>query len=122
MHDVALLVSPLLFAGMGVVALFAPNRVTEQFGIPPLAIAGRSEVRAVYGGFGQAMASMLVIATQVPGLRTGISLAIAAALVGMAVGRIVSALIDRALPSRPLLYLAIEIGAASLIAFGASTA
>ena len=119
MHDLALYLPALLFGVMGVAAIVTPDRVTEQFGIPTLSVAGRNEVRGVYGGFGLAMATMLVVAALTPDLRTGIALAIAAALVGMAIGRVISSIIDRSLPARPLLYLLIELVAAALIGFGA---
>jgi membrane associated rhomboid family serine protease len=119
MHDLALFVAAALFAVMGVAALLVPDRVTGQFGIPRFSVAGRNEIRGVYGGFGLAMAAMLVVATVIPDLRVGVGLAIAAALAGMALGRVVSAIVDRGLPARPLMYLVIEIVAVSLILFGA---
>lgn len=39
------------FLFMGVAALALPARVTAQFDLPHLTMAGRNEVRAVYGGF-----------------------------------------------------------------------
>jgi hypothetical protein len=97
------------FALMGIGAIMKPNVVTQQFGIPQLSVAGRSEVRGVYGGFGLAMAAVLVVALALPDLRTGITITAAVALLGMAAGRTVSALIDRSLPRVALLYLGIEV-------------
>lgn len=97
------------FALMGIGAIVKPNAVTQQFGIPQLSVAGRSEVRGVYGGFGLAMAAILVVALMTPDLRTGITITAAIALLGMAAGRIISALVDRSLPRIALLYLAIEV-------------
>ena len=55
----------------------------------------RSEVRAVYGGFGLAMASVLAYAAVAAGPhRSGILLAVGMALAGMAFGRVVSAVVD----------------------------
>lgn len=118
MHDLALYLGACLFAVMGVGALVAPDRITEQFGNPPLSVAGRNEVRAVYGGFGIATAGMLIVATVVAELRVGVAAAIAVALIGMAAGRLVSAVIDRSLPARPLLYLGVEVVAGALIVVG----
>lgn len=118
MYDICLYLGAVLFAVMGVGALVVPDRVTDQFGIPPLSVAGRNEVRAVYGGFGLAMAAMLIAASRSADLRPGVGLTIAVALIGMAVGRVVSVTIDRSLPSRPLMYLVVELGAAALILFG----
>ena len=103
MYDLGLYLGALLFAVMGVGALVVPDRVTEQFDVPTLTIAGRNEVRAVYGGFGIAMAAMLIVASSSMDLRLGVGLTIGVALIGMAVGRLVSAVIDRSLPSRPLM-------------------
>lgn len=105
------------FALMGLGSLGAPVRVTAQFGIPALDVDGRSEVRAVYGGFGLAMALALVLALQLPALRGGICLTIAAALFGMAAGRLVSALIDRGIGRWPLRYLGIELAAGLAMLF-----
>ena len=120
MYDLGLYLGALLFAVMGVGALVVPDRVTEQFDVPTLTIAGRNEVRAVYGGFGIAMAAMLIVASTSMDLRLGVGLTIGVALIGMAVGRLVSAVIDRSLPSRPLMYLVVELVAAGVILYCAS--
>lgn len=103
------------FALMGIGALVRPTVVTRQFGIPALTPEGRSEVRAVYGGFGLAVAGMLVIAITTPDLRAGIAITVAVALFGMAVGRVVSAVIDRSLSKVVALYLVIEVVAGVLL-------
>jgi hypothetical protein len=83
------------FVGMGLLALASPEAITRPFGIPALTPAGRNEVRAVYGGFGLAVAAMLMLALYTPALRAGILLAVAASLAGMAGGRVVAALVER---------------------------
>ena len=103
------------FALMGMGALVRPTVVTRQFGIPALTAEGRSEVRAVYGGFGLAVAGMLVIAITTPDLRAGIAITVAVALFGMAAGRVVSAVIDRSMSKVVTLYLAIEVVAGVLL-------
>ena len=106
----------LAFALMGIGALVSPTVVTRQFGIPTLTPDGRSEVRAVYGGFGLAIAAVLVYAIVDPDLRTGIALTVAIALFGMAAGRLISAALDRSLSKVAALYLVIEfVGGALLI-------
>jgi hypothetical protein len=51
----------------------------------------RTEVRAVYGGFGIAVAVVLAVAgLDFGGIRTGAVTAVAAALLGMAAGRLVA--------------------------------
>lgn len=103
-----LALAALAFAFMGLVALAAPERVTGQFGMPSLTVDGRSEVRAVYGGFGLAVAAALGLALFTPTLRLPVSAAVAVALGGMAAGRLLSAIMDRRLGRIPMLYGAIE--------------
>ncbi|MGP4055410.1 DUF4345 family protein [Mycobacterium sp. 4D054] len=83
------------FAGMGVLALVAPAWVVALFGVALGSGAARSEVRAVYGGFGLAIAAVLIVAITTPDLRSGVLVTVAAALAGMAAGRLVSALDGR---------------------------
>ena len=103
------------FTVMGVGAIAKPAFVTAQFGILELTPAGRSEVRAVYGGFGIFIALALLVALRQPELRSGILFTVAAALGGMAAGRLVSAAIDRTIDRKPLGYLALEIGVAVML-------
>jgi hypothetical protein len=83
------------FAGMGIYALACPAAIIRPFGITLGEAASRSEVRAVYGGFGLAIAGVLVFAIVEQGdIRTGILITVGVALAGMAFGRIVSAVVD----------------------------
>ena len=83
------------FAGMGCYALAAPAGIIRPFGISLGGAAARSEVRAVYGGFGLAIAGVLAYAAVAGGdVRRGILIAVGAALAGMAVGRLASAVVD----------------------------
>ena len=110
-----LVVAALGFAFMGLVAMFAPTRVTSQFGIPTLDADGRNEVRAVYGGFGLAVSAALVGSLFIPAWREPAAAAVAVALGGMALGRICSAVIDRQVGRFPMLYGAIEAGASLML-------
>jgi membrane associated rhomboid family serine protease len=49
----------------------------------------------VYGGFGIAVGVVLLVATASPALRPGVYVALAAALGGMAGGRLVAAVVER---------------------------
>ena len=49
---VGLAVTALFFLVMGIAALVAPARILAPFGVTVATADGRSEVRAVYGGFG----------------------------------------------------------------------
>lgn len=90
-----IVLAAMFFLGMGVFALAAPARLIEPFGITLPGPESRAEVRAVYGGFGLAIAGVLgYAATESGSLRTGIMLTVGLALAGMAFGRIVSAVVD----------------------------
>ncbi|MBW8711787.1 MAG: DUF4345 family protein [Mycobacterium sp.] len=84
--------------------------------------ASRSEVRAVYGGFGLAIAGVLGYAAVADGdLRKGILITVAAALAGMAVGRVAAAILgDRAAFYPNWFYFLVEaLAAAALLAVSA---
>ena len=104
------------FAVMGIGSFVKPELVTAQFGIPTLSLAGRNEVRAVYGGFGILMSCALYVALVTPTLRSGIYFTVALALGGMAAGRSISWLIDRKIDKWPFFYLLLETVCASMIA------
>jgi hypothetical protein len=107
------------FLGMGVYALAAPAALVRPFGITLGESASRSEVRAVYGGFGLAIAGVLAYAAVADGdLRTGILIAVGAALAGMALGRVAAAVLgDRTAFYPNWFYCLVEaVAAAALIA------
>lgn len=101
-----------MFALMGVLALAKPDRILRPFGIPSLPIAAKNEVRAVYGGFGVAMAALLVMTVADDALRVGGRTAVAFALIGMAAGRLFSALLDREFGGYPKVFTVVEVAAA----------
>jgi hypothetical protein len=112
------------FMLMGLIAIAAPTRVTKQFDITVLSVNGCNEVRAVYGGFGLAIACMLWISLHIFALRAGICLTVGAALAGMMAGRIVSLVLDHSIGRFPLIYGCIEFVGAGLlfyVALGFST-
>ena len=80
------------FLGMGLYGLVAPSALVRPFGIALQRPESRSEVRAVYGGFGVAVAAVLLYAILRPEARAGVLVAVAVALVGMAAGRVIAAL------------------------------
>jgi len=107
--------SALFLLGMGLSALIRPAFVVSFVGLVPSTPDARNEVRAVYGGFGIALAALLVFTAESSALRPGVLLAAATALLGMAAGRALSLLIERT-GRWPLLFLAVEavLGAALL--------
>jgi Domain of unknown function (DUF4345) len=106
------------FLGMGLYALAAPAALIRPFGVTPETPTSRSEIRAVYGGFGLAIALVLVYAAVEPAHRTGILITVGAALAGMAFGRIVSTVVDDRTPFYPnWFYCLVEaVAAAALFA------
>ena len=103
------------FAGMGVYGLIAPNRLVAPFGIALQSVTSRAEVRAVYGGFGVAIAGVLGIAAIKADLRVGILVTVAAALGGMAFGRLTSLLDGRSSFYPNWFYFGVESAAAALL-------
>jgi hypothetical protein len=123
MADVAIWAIAAAFAGMGLYALVAPAAVLAQFGVTVETPDGRSEVRAVYGGFGLAVAGVLgAAAAGSGGVREGILVTVGFALAGMAAGRLASRLADRPASLFPVwTYFAIEVAAAAILLWAAWT-
>lgn len=104
----------ILFAGMGLYALAAPAALARPFGLSVPTAVSRAEIRAVYGGFGLAVAGVLIwSAFGTDDLRAGAALTVGVALAGMAGGRVVSRLIDGRMGFYPVwFYFVVEgIGA-----------
>ncbi len=112
----AVAVVAIFFAGMGALALLAPEHILRTFGTTALTADGRNEVRAVYGGFGVAVAVLLVLAARSDSIRPGVFLAIAVALLGMAGGRVIAALVERPARFYPCwFYCVVEVALAGLL-------
>lgn len=98
MNDIARLlvtgVVAVFFLGMGLYGLAMPAALIRPFGIALPDATARAEVRAVYGGFGVAIAGVLALAAAGHVAGEGILIAVAAALLGMAFGRLVAGIVD----------------------------
>ncbi|WP_414935861.1 DUF4345 domain-containing protein [Amycolatopsis sp. cmx-11-51] len=109
------------FLGMGLLGLVAPGRLIRPFGITLDSATARTEVRAVYGGFGVAIAVLLGFAAfDVGGIQRGAAIAVAVALAGMAFGRLVARFAER--PERfypSWLYFWVELIMAALLVVSA---
>jgi hypothetical protein len=103
------------FALMGLVALARPARVLAFFGTRELTRDGRNEVRAVYGGFGLAVAGLLMATLFISELRSGAVMAVAVALLGMAGGRVIATLLDGPPGVYPWLFFGVELGLAAML-------
>lgn len=94
--DVVMIIIGLAFAAMGAAAIVRPALVPAQFGGTAPTAELRTEVRAVYGGFGLAMVALLIgAALASSGYRDGVALTAGIALTGMAVGRAVGVALER---------------------------
>ena len=116
MTTTVIVIAAVFFTGMGIFALARPAALIRPFGITLPNPESRAEVRAVYGGFGLAIAGMLALALTGHPARDGILMTVAAALGGMAFGRLVSVVIDRPKAFYPnWFYFLVElVGAAGL--------
>ena len=117
MRDAAILFVAAIFGAMGIGALLRPQAILAQFGVAVETPDGRNEVRAVYGGFGIAIAALLAVtALGDPATAEGMVVASAFGLVGMAGGRLVSAANERPSGVYPVwVYFALELVAAGLL-------
>jgi len=117
MNEALTLIVAVGFAAMGLAALIRPADVLAQFGVSVETADGRNEVRAVYGGFGLAVAGLLAVAALgEPATANGILVAVAFALIGMAAGRLLSALRERPTGLYPVwTYFAIELASAAVL-------
>lgn len=93
----------LFFLIMGLWALFLTDSFAELVGFTLDVDRGPNEIRAVYGGFGIAMALMAWWAVFSTPAATGLLTALGIALIGMAAGRVVSAFLEGQLPTFGLL-------------------
>ncbi|GAA5043373.1 DUF4345 family protein [Nocardia callitridis] len=117
MRDWVVGLAGVFFFGMGVFALVAPSALVRPFDLEVPTARGRSEVRAVYGGFGVAVAGMLWWAVFGAGeFGAGIVFAVGVALGGMAFGRVVSRAFDAATSFYPIwFYFLVEAAGAALL-------
>ena len=98
----SLTIGLILFAAMGGVMLWQPQYITRVTNIELSTPESRSETRAVYGGFGIAMALALLVAMISMDLRGGIMLTAGLSLIGMACGRGYAAWLER--PTSPIIW------------------
>jgi hypothetical protein len=92
----------LVFAAMGGLLLWQPQYITRVTNVELTTAESRSETRAVYGGFGVAIALALFVAMVWSDLRGGIMFTTGIALLGMAAGRGYSAWLER--PTSPIIW------------------
>jgi hypothetical protein len=119
MSTVVIAAAAVFFLGMGVYGLLAPAALIRPFRIVADSVEARTEVRAVYGGFGVAVAGLLLAAAaDAGGMRTGVVVTVAVSLLGMAAGRLVARSVERPSAFYPSwLYFWVEaVGGGALLA------
>lgn len=102
-------VTAMLFLLMGLAGIFRPMQILNLLSVKETTPEMRNEARAVYGGFGIAIAVALFLTTRLDGLRVGVLFTVALALLGMAFGRIASLLVERPAGKNPYIFLILEI-------------
>lgn len=117
MHP-SLIVAGLGFVLMGGIALLRPGLVFLPFRASAESPDIRNEIRAVYGGFGLSIGTLLLVSGNLPELQAGIATAVVIALLGMALGRVVGFVLEPTGPW-PWLFCGIEIGLALWLAASA---
>ncbi len=117
-HSLQLILPAALFATMGAVALGRPRWVVGVFGGKADTKESRSEVRAVYGGFGFGAAMLLFSAPALPpAMAQGAALAVAVSSGGMALARAAAACIERGQRLYPTwFFVFVEAGLAGSLA------
>ena len=119
MRTTAAALAALFYLALGLAALARPATLLAGFGLAAKGRDARNEVRAVYGGFPLAAVALIVWSVAGAVHATGILLALTAATVGMALGRLMSAAIDRGIGRLPALFIGVELVVAALLAVGA---
>jgi len=114
MATTMVLAAAVFFAGMGLLALVRPPAVVAVFRIPLEHSDARCEVRAVYGGYGIAVAALLIAAAgRNDAFGDGLVAATAIGLAGMAGGRLVGLVADRPRRAYPTgAFVVVEAGLA----------
>ena len=113
---IGVIIAALFFAAIGLTAMIRPHNLLEGFSIETKALDSRNEMRGVYGGFPLAVSGLLLFSLTRSDLSNGILVALCACSAAMAAGRIISAVIDRAIGKTPLLWACLELIIAGFIA------
>ncbi|SDE53337.1 MULTISPECIES: DUF4345 family protein [Kordiimonas] len=106
--SIQLVLVALVWAAIGIYGIVAPKKLYALFGVPVETADGRNEIRAVYGGMCLAVAVVMFEAPWLGAAAPGVLLTVMVMLAGMALGRIVSMVIER--PGIiPVVFLGTEI-------------
>lgn len=90
--DILVLLATIMLSGLGIVSMFAPHRMLDNFALEPKGRAGLSTIRSVIGGMFLASVAFLV-AAQITGEALGY-LAVAMVMGAVALGRLIGIVMD----------------------------
>ena len=107
------------FGTMGIVALLNPQYIADIAGYTKgiLGVDGKNEIRAVYGGFGIFIATLLYFSKDT-NLEIGVKLTVSSSLLGMASGRIISVIMDKQINMMSAIFGCSEVILAAMILRG----
>jgi Domain of unknown function (DUF4345) len=115
MTGVGVALAATFYVALGLMAFVRPGNLLVDFGIEVGGPNARNEIRAVYGGLPLAFGGVLLSSLYGGAAASGMQVAVAVATLGMAAGRLVSALIDHRLERYPATFLIVELVIAALI-------
>lgn len=115
LSDALIACCALFFLWMGMKSLRDPLNFLVPMGIQAASVSARNEIRAVYGGFGVTIALLLAASLVWRTYAAGIALTVSLSMAGMALGRVISALVERKLPRLPRVFLFLELALAAAL-------
>lgn len=109
-----LLLTGLVFSGIGLMGLYDPTGTVAPMGLTLADQSSRAEMRAVYGGMNLLIGLYLMGAFRSPAQQAPALMLAAIIMGGLALGRVVSIAVDGMPSSLILTFLAIEVAGAAL--------
>lgn len=107
------------YSFIGINAMRRPKNLLRNFGLIAESADARNEIRGVYGGMTLALGALLTSTLVVRTNAVGILAAVAVWTIGMALGRVVSAILDRSFGAAPRFWCMAEVLVATALAAAA---
>jgi len=60
--QILVIIATIMLAGLGVMSMFAPNKMVNNFSLQPIGIAGLNALRSIVGGLFLGSVTMLIMA------------------------------------------------------------
>jgi hypothetical protein len=106
----------LVNGAIGISAMVRPVNLLQGFSIAADAPESRNEIRAAYGGLPLTISTLLIFSLTRPDISNAILFAVTACSKRFSIGRVISAVIDRPFRRVPILWTALELVVAAMIA------